>query len=105
MLKHLLVKEVVAPIIIILVGVLLWLISKKIINKLFSHKIKRIGSKKQNTIKGLINNVVKVFIILIAMLMILDIYGIDTKSLITSLGVVGLVIGVPVAKALKRYIK
>ena len=32
MLKHLLVKEVVAPIIIILVGVLLWLISKKIIN-------------------------------------------------------------------------
>lgn len=104
LLKYLLVKEIIYPLIIILLSILLWLISKKIINKLFSHKIKRIEAKKQKTIKSLISNIVKVFIIIIAILMILDVYGIDTKSLITSLGVVGLVLGLALQDFLKDFI-
>ena len=102
--KHLLVKEVLAPIIITIFSVLTWLIIKKIINKLFNHKIKKVDSKKQKTIKGIISNFIKVFIILIASLMIMDIYGIDTKSLITSLGVVGLVVGLALQDFLKDFI-
>lgn len=104
MLDHILIKEVISPIIILLVSILSWLVAKNVINKLFSHKIKRIDSKKQKTIKGLISNVVKTFIVIIAILMIMDVFGIDTKSLVASLGVLGLVIGLALQDFLKDFI-
>lgn len=103
-LKYILIKEIVAPIIIIIASMIIWLIAKRIINQIFSHKIKKVDPKKQKTIKGLISNAVKVFIFLISTLMILEIYGIDTKSLIASFGIMGLVIGLALQDFLKDFI-
>lgn len=103
-LKIILAKEIIAPIIITIISLIVWMIAKKVINKIFSHKIKKIDVKKQKTIKGLVSNAVKVFIVLIASLMILEIYGIDTKSLIASLGIMGLVIGLALQDFLKDFI-
>ena len=84
MLDKILVKEIVAPILIIIISFLLNLICKKLLKRFF--KIKKNISNKQKTIYSLVYNVVKYFILIVALLMILDIFGVDTKSLIASLG-------------------
>jgi len=102
--EYILKKEIIAPIIIILICIFLLFISKKIIHKIFNFKAIKVNERKKKTIVNLINNVVKVIILLIAILIILEIYGIDTKSLVASLGVVGLVIGLALQDLLKDFI-
>ncbi|MEG0825843.1 MAG: mechanosensitive ion channel [Bacilli bacterium] len=102
MLDKILTKQIIAPILIIFISIILWVILNHIINNLF--KIKIIDGKKQKTIAALIKNIIKVFLITIAILMIMDVYGIDTKSLVTSLGVVGLVAGLALQDLLKDFI-
>ena len=97
-------RELVVPIVIIIVCIILCTVSKKVINKIFSFKSKRVNDNKKKTIVNLINNVVKFVIVIISILLILEIYGIDTKSLVTSLGVVGLVTGLALQDVLKDFI-
>ena len=91
MLDKILVKEIVAPILIIIISFLLNLICKKLLKRFF--KIKKNISNKQKTIYSLVYNVVKYFI-----------FGVDTKSLIASLGVLGLVVGLALQDLLKDFI-
>ena len=98
------VKEVVGPLLIVLISFLVYLIIKGITNNIFKIRSKYIDSKKSRTIKGLINNLIKYFIIIIDIVMILDIFGIDTKTLIASLGVVGFVVGLAVQDTLKDFV-
>lgn len=102
--QNILKKEIVAPIIIIISCILLCIISKKIIYKLFNFKISHVNNKKKQTIVNLINNIIKFIIILIGILILLEIYGIDTKSLVASFGVVGLVAGLALQDLLKDFI-
>lgn len=96
-------KEIIAPIIIIVVCTLLCILSKKIIYKVFKHIVKA-SDGKQKTILNLIDNIIKFVIVIIGILLILEVYGIDTKSLVTSLGVVGLVAGLALQDLLKDFI-
>lgn len=96
-------KEVVAPIIILLVSIFLCSISKKIIYRIFSYN-KNSNEGKKKSIVNLINNIVVIVIFLIALMTILEIYGIDTKSLVASLGVVSLVAGLALQDLLKDFI-
>jgi len=96
-------KEIIAPIIIIVVCTLLCILSKKIIYKVFKHIVKT-SDGKQKTILNLINNIIKFIIIIIGILLILEVYGIDTKSLVASLGIVGLVAGLALQDLLKDFI-
>lgn len=102
-LKYILKKEVIAPIIILLISIFLCSISKKIIYKVFSYN-KNSNEGKKKTIVNLINNVVVIVIFLISLMTILEIYGIDTKSLVTSLGIVSLVTGLALQDLLKDFI-
>lgn len=104
MLEKILIKEFVAPVLILLFSFLLYIIISRIVKKMFSVKIKRINERKQKSFVGGINTIIKIFIILIALMMILEIYGIDTKSLVTSLGVVSLVVGLALQDMLKDFI-
>lgn len=99
-------KKVIVPFFIIIVATIVYLFLSKIIHKLLSVKLKgvRINDRRQKTTISLIDNIIKYFIAIIALLMILDIYGIDTKSLITSLGVVSLVAGLALQDFLKDII-
>ena len=73
-------KKIVAPTIIIVCAVVLYLILKKILKRLFNLKLKnvRVNTRKQKTSISLIENILKYFIALVALVMILDVYGIDT---------------------------
>jgi len=97
-------KKVIGPIITIFVSFIAYRLAKTLINKVFGFRGKNIDQNKTKMIKDLISNIVKYFIIVMAMLIILEIYGIDTKALITSLGVLGLVAGLAVQDALKDLV-
>lgn len=97
-------KRFYAPIIIFIVTTILYKIIKKIILNVFSRKSKIMDEKKHNTLRQLTTNIVKYFLYIIALLMILEVYNVDTKSLIASLGVFSLVVGLAVQDALKDFI-
>ena len=103
-LDKILVKEVVGPILIILISLVIYLLIKSVIDNVFRIKNKYIDKRKSKTINGLINNVLKYFIIIVDIIMILDIFGVDTKTLIASLGVVGFVAGLAVQDTLKDFV-
>ena len=74
------------------------------LNRLFRLKDKRIDENKRKMISNLMNGFVKYFIIVIVLLMIFENLGVDTKALITSLGVVGLVAGLAVQDTIKDFV-
>jgi len=97
-------KKVLGPVIIIISFMTLYFIINRIIKKMAKTKFKNTEAKRQKTLMSLLNNLIKYFLFLIAILMILDIYGINTSALITSLGVVGLVAGLALQDTLKDFL-
>lgn len=95
-------KEVIAPIIILLVSFFLCVISKKIVKRIF--KLNSFSDGKKKSIVNLISNFIITLILIVAIMTILEIYGIDTKSLLASLGVVSLVAGLALQDLLKDFI-
>lgn len=104
MLEKILIKEVVAPILIIVFSCIIYFVIAKIVKKLLNIKSKRINDRKKKMIVTGINTIVKVFISIIALVMILEVFGIDTKSLVTSLGAVSVVVGLAFQDLLKDFI-
>lgn len=84
--------------------VFFYAIASRIVKKIFQVKTKRINEKRQKTFVSLINNCIRYFIVAVALMMILEVYGIDTKSLVASLGVLSLVAGLALQDILKDII-
>lgn len=104
MLDKILVKEIVTPIITIVIAILLSMLAKKITNRIFIKTNKNSQDKRHKTVIGLINSIIRFFIWAIAILVILDVFGVDTKSLLASLGIIGLVIGLALQDILKDFV-
>lgn len=103
-LDKILIKEIIAPILIVIFSIIVCKIIQGIVKRTLKLKSSKTGKKKQETLISIINNIIKYFIMIIALLMILDVFGIDTKTLVTSLGVVGLVAGLAIQDLLKDII-
>ncbi len=101
MLDKLLTPEIISPILIIIGAFVTYRILKRVILKFFKTKK---TNKKNKTIISIAINILRYFIMVVALLMILDVYGIDTASIIASLGVLGLVLGLAVQDILKDWI-
>ena len=99
-------RKVIVPLIIFFVSIIVYLILSRIIRKLLSIKLKgvRFNDRRQKTTISLMDNILKYFIAIVALVMILDVWGIDTKSLLASLGVVSLVAGLALQDFLKDII-
>ena len=104
MFKYILVKEVVQPICIIVGTFILYTFISKVIKDLFNRKIPNADERKRKTIQSLVLNIIKYLLIIVAFMLILEVYGIDTKSIMTSLGVVGIVVGLSLQDTLKDFI-
>lgn len=76
--------------IVILVFIFTYLIVNRIIKKINRHEFMKNGEKRKKTLLILINNIIKYFLMTVCVLTILNIYGVDTTALITSLGLLGL---------------
>ena len=86
-------EKVIAPIIILLSTWILIKVMKIIVKKIFIKDKKNFIGKKRTTIIELVTNVLKFFVYAIAIMMILEVYGVDTKSILASLGIAGVVLG------------
>lgn len=97
-------NQCIKPLVIVLVGIILYDIIKKMLNRMFKIRASRFKNNKYNTLESLIRNIIKYFIILICALMILEIYNVDTKSIITSLGVAGAALALALQDFLKDFV-
>lgn len=103
--KFLLNEKIYLPIIYITLGVIFYTIIKSIINRLSKKiKIEKGMNKRKNTIVSLINNLIKYIIAILIILSILGVYGVDTTSILASLGIVAAVIGLAFQDIAKDFI-
>ena len=104
MLEKILMKEIMGPAFVIIFSIIFYGFVKKIIKKIFKLKFQGVDVKRQKTIMLLFTNMAKFFIIAIALISILDIYGFDTKSLLASLGVFAAVGALALQDLLKDFV-
>lgn len=97
-------KEVIRPLCIIAGSVLVYVVLSKVIRRMFRINLIRTDERKNKTMCTLTVNVFKYFVMLVCILMLLDEFGVDTKTLIASLGVVGVVAGLAMQDTLKDFV-
>ncbi len=84
------------PIIYIIAGIIAYCIISKTIRNLSKINFKNVSKgtdKRKATVISLINNIIKYVIVIIIIILILNIYGVNTTSIIASLGAVSVIIG------------
>jgi small conductance mechanosensitive channel len=99
--EYLLKRDVLAPFIISLGGLIVYLIGDKLIRRVFHIRIGKMDERKRKTIKSITLNLWKYFVIVVCALMILGEFGLDTKTIIASFGLAGAVLGFAVQDTLK----
>ena len=95
-------QEVIASLVALFVGLFLNFLIRIIIRKLFNFK--HMKDAKKRTIINLIVNIIRFVVLVITAIIILEINGIDTKSLLASFGVAGIVAGLALQDLLKDFI-
>lgn len=94
-------KEIVGPIFIIIGAFFLYQIVTNITKRIFRVKQGLLDERKRKTILSVVNNTIKYLLITVSILMILEVYGISTSGILTSLGVVGVIGGLALQDTLK----
>ena len=79
-------KKFILPIVYIIIGVIVYNLMKKISSTKYA-------DKKKKTIISLLKNIIKYLIMIFVVLAILGVYGVDTKGIVASIGVAGVIIG------------
>lgn len=94
------------PIIYIVVGVVVYLIVAKMITSISKIDIKHSKGidKRKNTVIVLVKNIIKYVIAVVVIIMILDLYGVNTTSLIASLGVATAILGLAFQDTIKDFL-
>ena len=103
-LEVLLSKEVIGPIITIIIMFIFYKVIRRIIVRVFNVKTKKIKQKKQVTLMNFFINVLRVITLIITALIILEIYGFKTSTIVASLGAVTVVIGLAFQDILKDFL-
>ncbi len=97
-------KQIFGTAMVILVTFILISMFNKSIEKIMIKGKNSFEVKRRKTIVRLFQSIFKYILIIIAFLIILDFYGVDTKSLIASLGVAGVVLGLALQDTVKDLI-
>ena len=90
MIKFITSEKFILPVVYVVIGVIVYFIIKVFVKKITNTD--RVNKKKK-TIIELIKNIVKYLIMIFVVLAILSVYGVDTSSIITSIGIAGVIIG------------
>lgn len=105
MLNMILSEKVLKILIVILVILFLYAIFNSFTKQKFHSKsIKTIRDKKNKTIRSMLNNIIKYFLIIVGLIMILNILGVNTNSLLASLGVVSAIIALAFQDIVKDFL-
>lgn len=107
MLEFFLSKKFYLPIIYIVFGILTYAILAKMINKISKINIKHVSQgvdKRKVTVISLIKNIIKYVIAIIVIILILGLYGVNTTSIIASLGAASVIIGLAFQDIIKDFL-
>ncbi len=99
-----LIKEVIEPLLIIGISFIIYVLISKTIKHFYSKPTKRWNQKKKKTFLAVLKSVSKYVIIAIDIILLLNVYGIDTKGIVASFGVIGAVLGLAMQDFLKDII-
>ncbi len=91
--------------VVILVCILLYFIISRIIASREKKRSKIFSNKKSKTYLKMLRSVTGYVLMAVAVLAILQIFGIDTSSMLTGIGIIGIIVGFAVQDALKDIIK
>lgn len=108
LMKNKIIFALVAIAIIFVASKIILKVLKKLINKLLDGKAVQkssLNQNKVNTISSAIYSVVRVVIIFIAITLILDVFGINTSTLIATAGVGGVAIALGTQTVIEDFIK
>ena len=83
--NKILVKEVIGPILVVTLSIILYRIIKQILRKFIDLRSTKIDAKRRKTLYYLFKSIIKILFIAVDILIILEIFGFDTKTIITSL--------------------
>ncbi|MDD2409652.1 MAG: mechanosensitive ion channel [Bacilli bacterium] len=97
-------EKFIVPIVVIIVGIVIYKIAEKILGKANIKGKNDLDKKRRNTVVILLLNIIKYSSIIIGLIIILDVYGVNTTSFIAGLGIAGVVIGLAFQEALKDII-
>lgn len=95
--------KIYLPVVYILLGVILNTIVSKVVGKI-ANKENNGKDKRRLTIINLVKSILKYLILIFVVLGILSIYGVDTTSIIASLGVFAAVIGLAFQDIIKDFL-
>lgn len=98
--KPVLVKEIIGPFLVIIISFIIYKMEKHISKKALL-KNTRIPKRRARTFKMSIDNIFKYGLIVVDALIILEIFGISTKGILTSLGLASVVVGLALQDTLK----
>lgn len=103
--KNILNTNLAKSVIIIIVAIILYNIMKGIADKTVTAtmKIAKKDRKKQNSVI-VFNSVMKYILGMVVLILLLEVNGVNVSSLIASLGIVGIVVGLAIQDALKDLI-
>lgn len=96
-------QKVYLPIVYISLGIILNGIVSRVVDRI-TNRVNNVKDKRKRTIINLGKSIFKYFILVFVVLGILKIYGVDTTSIIASLGVFAAVIGLAFQDILKDFL-
>lgn len=103
-LKILSTRQVYGTLIVIAVTLILYKITNILIDKINIKGKDELDIKRRKTIIDLFRNIIKYILFIFMALVLLNLYGVNTTSVIAGLGVAGVVIGFALQEALKDII-
>lgn len=88
--------KVVMPFIVILGAIIIYTIAKSITKGIFERSSKRLGVQRRqriDTVRTLVVNIEKYLVIIVALIIILSIFGVNVTSMVAGLGIMTAIIG------------
>ena len=99
-------EKFIKTIVVLVFLVVIYFFLKKVLNKLLHYQTKKvkIEIRKFNTLNSLFTNILKYLLLFIGVLVVLNSLGMPTTTIVTGLGVVGVVVGLAFQDMLKDFI-
>ena len=97
-------SKLLKALLIVLCAIILYNVLKVVIRIFVKTGKSTFEKKRRKTIVKLIENIFKYIILVVLVLAILEVYGVDTKSLVAGIGIVGVVLGLALQDLLKDLI-
>lgn len=97
-------KEVYGVVVTLAVAYFVYKSATVILDEIINHGKNGYEKKKRRTITNLFQNIIKYFILIVALLIILNIYGINVGAMVASLGIAATIIGLALQDTFKDII-